>query len=425
MKKSTAGIFSVLLGLMAFGSADAAVVSTEYLNEKLGLELEKKQDVLDTTGSLVTISEDNKIDVTIGAIGEGATNLVTGGVVHTALEAEKSARELAEAGLQDAIDTKLAITNYQEYVAAQKTLNEGQDASIATNAENIGKNAEAIATLNGDESVAGSVKSQIKSLSDSLGGTTQDLTNLTGRVTSAEGAIQVLNGDGDGSVSKSIATAIDGLDKEDTAVAGQFVTSVSEQNGVIVVSRAELAASDIPTLSIEKVQGLQDALDAKQVQLSNEDGAIVISQDGVISIAAQGITSAMIKDGAIVEAKLATDSVTTNKIKDGAVTAGKIAADAVSEATIVNGAVTTDKIGAGAITNEKLGSQAVKGANIEDNAVGTQQLAADVNSLLTGAIQAPTTENAEGTFVLTAKKVTVDGAVSYTYAWEDIAGRSE
>lgn len=405
MKKSTAGIFSVLLGLVAFGSADAAVVSTEYLNEKLGLELAEKQDLLDTTGSLVTISEENKIDVTTGAIGDGATNLVTGGVVHTALEAEKSARELAEAGLQEAIDTKLAITNYQEYVAAQKTLNDGQDASIATNAENIGKNAEAIATLNGDESVAGSVKSQIKSLSDSLGGTTQDLSNLTGRVTSAEGAIQVLNGDGDGSVSKSIATAIDGLDKEDTAVAGQFVTSVSEQNGVIVVSRAELAASDIPTLSIEKVQGLQDALDAKQVQLSNEDGAIVISQDGVISIAAQGITSAMIKDGAIVEAKLATDSVTSTKIKDGA--------------------VTTDKIGAGAITNEKLGSQAVKGANIEDNAVGTKQLAADVNSLLTGAIQAPTTENAEGTFVLTAKKVTVDGAVSYTYAWEDIAGRSE
>jgi len=66
-----------------------------------------------------------------------------------------------------------------------------------------------------------------------------------------------------GSVANSIKTAIEALDVEDEAVAKQFVTAVSEADGMISVSRAALTADDIPTVAIGKVDGLQDALDAK------------------------------------------------------------------------------------------------------------------------------------------------------------------
>ena len=65
----------------------------------------------------------------------------------------------------------------------------------------------------------------------------------------------------------AINTAIQGLDKNDTAVAGQFVTAVSEADGVITVSRAALKASDIPNIEQSQVNGLVDALAGKQNNL--------------------------------------------------------------------------------------------------------------------------------------------------------------
>ena len=208
---------------------------------------------------------------------------------------------------------------------------------------------------------------------------------------------------------------LDDLTVVDTALPGQFVTAVSQDMGVITVSRAALAASDIPTISIDKVSGLQAALDARQVTLTNTDGAIIISQNGVISIAAKGIKTEMIADNAVTKEKIADGAVTGSKIADGAITKGKIGAGAVESGNIVDGAITAGKIGA----------DAVDSTNIADNAVGTDQLATDVNLLLAGAIQAPSENTTDGTFVLTARKETIDGQVIYSYAWENIAGRTE
>lgn len=65
----------------------------------------------------------------------------------------------------------------------------------------------------------------------------------------------------------NVTGAIDALDKADAAVEKQFVTAVSEENGIITVSRAALKASDIPTIAQSQVDGLEDALDAKQDNL--------------------------------------------------------------------------------------------------------------------------------------------------------------
>lgn len=68
-------------------------------------------------------------------------------------------------------------------------------------------------------------------------------------------------------ITAEINTAIQGLDKNDAAIAGQFVTAVSEADGVITVSRAALKASDIPNIEQSQVNGLGTALSGKQDNL--------------------------------------------------------------------------------------------------------------------------------------------------------------
>ena len=65
----------------------------------------------------------------------------------------------------------------------------------------------------------------------------------------------------------SAQAKIEALDVTDEAVAKKFVSAVSETNGKITVSRRELVADDVPNLGISKIDGLQNALDAKQDEL--------------------------------------------------------------------------------------------------------------------------------------------------------------
>lgn len=75
----------------------------------------------------------------------------------------------------------------------------------------------------------------------------KDVENLEKRVKANEDAITTLNGADtvDGSVAQKIKTAITGLSKADEAVAGQFVTSVKQENGVITVSRGAVNVKDL------------------------------------------------------------------------------------------------------------------------------------------------------------------------------------
>ena len=118
--------------------------------------------------------------------------------------------------------------------------------------------------------------------------TDEALATLTGRVTTAEGDIDALEalvgntsvdtqiaqavsaaiGEG-GAVTEKIAAEIQKLDVEDTAVAGKYVSAVSEADGKITVTRADLPdytnvyAAKEHDHAIADVTGLQDALDNK------------------------------------------------------------------------------------------------------------------------------------------------------------------
>ena len=80
-------------------------------------------------------------------------------------------------------------------------------------------------------------------------------TAMDSRVDALESAV----GSG-GSVDSKITEAINKLDKTDVAVAKQFVSSVSEENGIVVVTRRALVEDDVPELDQNKIIGLEQAL---------------------------------------------------------------------------------------------------------------------------------------------------------------------
>ena len=94
-----------------------------------------------------------------------------------------------------------------------------------------------------------------------------NLTNVDSRLDTLEAAIGE-NGAVDTKIATKIANAIDALDytgkaSEDTTQ-GKFVTDVTETNGIISVTAADLAVDDIPALPQSKVTGLETALAGKQ-----------------------------------------------------------------------------------------------------------------------------------------------------------------
>ena len=121
------------------------------------------------------------------------------------------------------------------------------------------------------------VTEQLETQSETLIGSASGVTanTIKGAVVEAKGYADTLNTAMDGRVdaletnvgstpvATQIQTAIQALDKADSAVAKQFVTAVSETDGVIAVTRAALQATDIPTIEQSQVNGLTVALSEK------------------------------------------------------------------------------------------------------------------------------------------------------------------
>lgn len=133
------------------------------------------------------------------------------------------------------------------------------------------------------------------------------------RMDAAETSITTLNGEDTvaGSVAAKIKTAIEKLDATAvTAGTGEIISSVSESDGVVSVSKRSLDAADIPELAISKITGLQTALDGKQDDLEFES-AYDASTNKVATMAdvtgaVAGLSGAMHFEG--VKAKIPTDN---------------------------------------------------------------------------------------------------------------------
>ena len=118
-----------------------------------------------------------------------------------------------------------------------------------------------------------SYKLQKKDIGDAdytdVAGSVISLTDVDARLDVLEAAIAE-----NGAVATKIANAIDALDytgkASETTTQGKFVTDVTETNGIISVTAADLAVDDIPALPQSKVTGLETALGGKQDKVSFE-----------------------------------------------------------------------------------------------------------------------------------------------------------
>ena len=141
-------------------------------------------------------------------------------------------------------------------------------------------------------------------------------------------------------VTSEIKTKIGTLDKADTEVDGQVVSAVSETDGIITVSRRALVETDIPTLAISKVTGLQGALNAKVPTYRTVNTkpltANVVLTGGDILVGGEGTY----KDGSIQDAIDALDEKVTTAAASGVQSfGGKTGAITLKATASTNGAV--------------------------------------------------------------------------------------
>ena len=119
--------------------------------------------------------------------------------------------------------TYLDLTGLQKYDgkvverqtnAIAEALKSAKDYTDELKNGQVKTNTDTITTLNGEDTVDGSVKAQIKAAKTELEGkitsSTYDDTTLKGRVSTVEGAVETLNGDAQtvGSVAKQVADAV-------------------------------------------------------------------------------------------------------------------------------------------------------------------------------------------------------------------------
>ena len=110
------------------------------------------------------------------------------------------------------------------------------------------------------------------------------------------------------------------LNADDTAVAKQFVSAVSEAGGKITVKRRALLAEDVPELGISKISGLQAAIDAKQdtvtfdgdYSASNKAATVNTVNSAVAAVVSNGKDVAA--DDTIKGAKLYADSKSSDAL---------------------------------------------------------------------------------------------------------------
>lgn len=253
-----------------------------------GLKLEDHAFSVDTT-KIATVESVNGVTdrvntlegkvATIEGEGEGSIKKAVADEASRAKAAEKANAAAAAAAQKTIDDFKSRTEGFATAAQGAKADSAIQSVAAKTGDKYI------TATPNGTsvEIASKGIDSAIKTAADAVkvsvkgGGYITGSTDATGRVitlgsttqtiaeanSTAKGLAEASDVKSyvDGEISK--VTKVETLDSPDEAKTGQFVTAVSQENGIITVSRAALVASDIPEIGIAKVTGLQAALDGK------------------------------------------------------------------------------------------------------------------------------------------------------------------
>lgn len=168
---------------------------------------------------------------------------------------------------------------------------------------------------------------------------TQLVTDLGSRHDSEMAALEKKHDDELAALDAAYKKAIADLDKDDAAVEGQFVTAVSEADGVITVTRAALKESDIPELAQSKVTGLVDKLAEIDQAIEDAEGGALADAKAYTDAQLKAKVESLDKEDTAVEKQF----VTAVSEADGVITVTRAALQAtdipVIEQAQVNGLV--------------------------------------------------------------------------------------
>lgn len=269
-------------------TADALVTNTEALNKRIDLTEDNiqtsKQEVIDkindldvakveiATGEIIrSISQlDGLVAVEKRALTEeDIPNLSISKIVNLQNELDSLSDEIVGVSTElhtaiedsaESLNQSLEQTN--NYVSSISERISNLDLDTVTAAE--GKMLTALSQVDGQVSVETRdiIEADIPNLPISH---ITDLENTITQINASVEAAKTELNNSINSVSSKIESTIQDLDVEEVSVnTGEVISSISETDGKISVSKKTLTAADIPELTISKVSGLQDQLDSKQ-----------------------------------------------------------------------------------------------------------------------------------------------------------------
>ena len=171
---------------------------------------------------------------------------------------------------------------------------------------------------------------------------------MGGRMTTAEGDIDALEAlVGETAVATQITNAIGALDVADSAVAGQFVTQVVENDGKIAISRAALKDTDIPNLTASKITDLNDTITGAINTAIGDSGAIDEAISGAVTEAIAGVAGTV--------AAVENNFVTSISLANGVLT-GTVAQPTITSVSGLQAALNTKTNDADLATIAKTGN---------------------------------------------------------------------
>lgn len=329
MKKLTAGIFTVMLGLCATSGADAAVASQGYVDTKVRANTQSiteltqtvvnnksaaeeaiadaKKAGTDAAAALETYKTDNNAAVALKA---NSADVYTKSEVYTKTQADAEFMNSSE--VNDAISSAVTGEN-----GALKDYAKVTDLN-ATN-QNVTANTNAISAINNEQT---GILALAKADATSKANAAQSAAEAT--AASALSAYQTTN-DAAVEAAKSAADA-----------------AKATADGAVSVNESQATAISANTTAIETLNGGEDVTGSVAKKIADEFTKANLGQFATTEAMETALTGYALKTS--LKALAYKDTVDTADIVDGAVTAAKLGADAVTDAAVADGALSQGKI---------------------------------------------------------------------------------